>query len=435
MTTTFDLSITTFADILFRILPKTWTTRDVMLRNADGNLCLVHFGELSSKHIEEIESAAKELLSNYVDPSLGAVIAASELGEPDLREKARPFLVERDEKTIPILVVDRRIVGQDWSRLPAPGWRSPSAARIVFWSLKGGVGRSTALTVASVDLARRGNRVLVIDLDLEAPGLGSILLTDDLLQEFGVLDWYIEHARSADPEYLVSHMVSASPLSNLAGILHVAPAIGSLSKRHPENVIPKLGRAYLESSFDQSTTTFSDHTANLIKKLEEREQYDVILVDARAGLNETTAASFLGLGADVLIFAENTVQSFDGLRFLLAHLRVLPVTTNDDWRLRLKMVHAKAQPGSGKLFNDRSFELFSDFLYEEETDDIGFNFDIDDPDAPHVPWLVADDSRFRVFDPMSSRDQLSQDLYESTFGSFLKNLSGRLDGAAEPQVE
>ena len=42
-----------------------------------------------------------------------------------------------------------------------------------FYSFKGGVGRSMALANAAVELAKRGRRVLVVDFDLEAPGLDT----------------------------------------------------------------------------------------------------------------------------------------------------------------------------------------------------------------------------------------------------------------------
>jgi hypothetical protein len=42
---------------------------------------------------------------------------------------------------------------------------------ITFYSWKGGVGRTMALANTGVQLARKGNRVLMVDWDLEAPGL------------------------------------------------------------------------------------------------------------------------------------------------------------------------------------------------------------------------------------------------------------------------
>ena len=42
-----------------------------------------------------------------------------------------------------------------------------------FYSFKGGVGRTMALVNSAVTLALRGRRVLVVDFDVEAPGLDT----------------------------------------------------------------------------------------------------------------------------------------------------------------------------------------------------------------------------------------------------------------------
>lgn len=44
--------------------------------------------------------------------------------------------------------------------------------RVTFYSYKGGVGRSLTLLNVAAELRRRGKRVVVVDLDLEAPGIG-----------------------------------------------------------------------------------------------------------------------------------------------------------------------------------------------------------------------------------------------------------------------
>jgi len=44
-----------------------------------------------------------------------------------------------------------------------------------FYSFKGGVGRSMALMNVAYTLAGRGRHVLVVDMDLEAPGLSGFL--------------------------------------------------------------------------------------------------------------------------------------------------------------------------------------------------------------------------------------------------------------------
>src|SRR5437016_1288362 len=47
---------------------------------------------------------------------------------------------------------------------------------VTFYSFKGGVGRTMALLNAACILAGRGRRVLMIDFDLEAPGLTFLAL-------------------------------------------------------------------------------------------------------------------------------------------------------------------------------------------------------------------------------------------------------------------
>ena len=54
---------------------------------------------------------------------------------------------------LPAWVADRLTTDADWSRVAEP---TAGPARIVFYSIKGGVGRSTALAVAAWHLAERG---------------------------------------------------------------------------------------------------------------------------------------------------------------------------------------------------------------------------------------------------------------------------------------
>ena len=91
------------------------------------------------------------------------------------------------EKTIQIL--DRQITGQEWTRITALGMATP---RLVFHGIKGGVGRSTAIAMLAYHLAKKGKNVLLIDFDLESPGLSGLMLPPDLMAEFGIVDWFVE---------------------------------------------------------------------------------------------------------------------------------------------------------------------------------------------------------------------------------------------------
>src|SRR5689334_22030602 len=79
-----------------------------------------------------------------------------------------------------------------------------SAVWITFYSVRGGVGRSTTLALTALDLARRGHRVAVVDFDLESPGL-DILLTPEGKGEpnrpvVGVVDFLDARSQGRNPE-------------------------------------------------------------------------------------------------------------------------------------------------------------------------------------------------------------------------------------------
>jgi hypothetical protein len=56
------------------------------------------------------------------------------------------------------------------------------------------------------------------------------------------------------------------------------------------------------------------------------------------------------------------------------------------------------------------------------------NFPPSDLDAPHAPLVIRFDPSFVDFDPVHSRDQLSNGFYETSFRTFIDGLDRSLDG-------
>jgi hypothetical protein len=209
--------------------------------------------------------------------------------------------------------------------------------------------------------------------------------------------------------------------------------VGSQSDLNPQNVLGKIARAYVERIRENGTIiSLLDRTRELVSRLCQRSSYDVVFIDARAGLNEATAAALLGLGAEVLLFGVNSPQTFAGYRYLLAHLgRFRPEASgDDDWRYRLRMVHAKAHadPKSQEAFRTRTFDIFSDTIYdiEEGIEAEAFNFDYDDTTAPHYAWPILNDANYAEFDPLTKGDQFAQHAYDRTFGTFVSALREKI---------
>lgn len=157
---------------------------------------------------------------------------ASLFQNPDWHDTLVPACEDPDGNVYPELTVrllDRQIIGQD--RLHTTHERAPySPPRAVFYGLKGGVGRSTALAMLAYSLARAGKKVLLLDFDLESPGLSGLLLPADRVAGFGLVDWFIEDGVHHG-ESVLTDLVADSPLAeNTSGRIRVA---GSSDKGNP----------------------------------------------------------------------------------------------------------------------------------------------------------------------------------------------------------
>ena len=66
-----------------------------------------------------------------------------------------------------------------------------------FYSFKGGVGRTLALINVATQLAKQGKKVLLVDFDLEAPGIDSHF-EQNLAAKKGVLDFFHDYNHGFD---------------------------------------------------------------------------------------------------------------------------------------------------------------------------------------------------------------------------------------------
>src|SRR5438309_1920072 len=87
------------------------------------------------------------------------------------RVRARPLIESSTDTATPKIAANRR-KKPSGSIFSVPGTKTRLVVHVItFYSFKGGVGRTMALVNVAADLVRRGRKVLVVDFDLEAPGL------------------------------------------------------------------------------------------------------------------------------------------------------------------------------------------------------------------------------------------------------------------------
>ena len=440
-TVTFDNALSTFARLVSAQFGERALDDHRFVRDVDGRLTFLLLGPVDPEKARSLDSESRHVLGSYA--AVPVVASAGDLLDPSL---ADDFTVQEqvdvarpggDPEWRRVAVVDRRIVGQDW----ASGWREalPNVPPVLaFHSIKGGVGRSSAVAVLAAHQAGRGRNVLVVDLDLEAPGIGSLLMAREDLPQLGVLDWLVETSLRPEAETeLVQRCVGQSQLTRGRGAVDVLPALGRSAGEAPWTVVPKLGRGFIDHpglghSHLERVRRLVALTCN-----EGIRRYDVVLVDARAGLAESSAAALLGLDAEVLCFGVDGPVTQDGYRFLFSYLAGLDDAPGEhdpadrDWRSRFRMVHAKARAGADarRAFLERMYEVFVDAVYDaDDAADAGaerprvadaFSFDYDDEDAPHWAWPVAFDLALAEFDPRTHPDQLTSEFVDRAFGSFL----------------
>ena len=379
--------------------------------------------------LDAIVQALAERLGLHGFPAEHMVFFESDLRA--VKEGAPHFLLEDFSD---VTVVDRLATDTDWANI-APV--APGVPRIVFFSIKGGVGRSTALAVAAWSLAQAGKRVMVLDLDLESPGLSSSLLPNERRPDYGITDWLVEDLVGNGTAVFES-MVATSDLSH-DGDIYVVPAHG----RDPGEYVGKLGRAWMSKArADGSREPWSKRLNRLLDDLEKRWQPDVILIDSRAGIDEVASACITDLGAtSVLLFAIDGEQTWSGYSILFRHWHRTGVVR--EIRDRLQLVGAMIpEVGRAEYFDgllENAWDTFTELLYDEvppgEPADDHFSFDKSEVTAPHFPWSIHWHRGFAALRSIHSRFQrIEPTEVTAIFGPLVDGLHALTEGEGEHHV-
>ncbi|GAB3393547.1 ParA family protein [Azotobacter armeniacus] len=360
-------------------------------------------------------------------------------GSADWRLSRVPAPRAEDEENpaeIEVRVLDRQIIGQNWLRTKQND-EVAHPPRIVFYGLKGGVGRSTALAMLAYRLARNGKRVLLIDFDLESPGLSGLLLPAERVAGNGLVDWFLEDA-VGQGEIVLNDLLSDSPLAdNTPGSIRIAAAMGQGEQAY----LSKLARIYADVPSATGPQRFAQRMARIVEILEQRERPDVVLIDSRAGLHDVAAVAISGLATVALLFATDSEQTWQGYTQLFKHWNQHPSVLRDV-RERLAIVQAlfpeSDQQQRAERFVQRAYDLFAEHLYDQiepdaEPDPDAFSFAPNAADAPHFPFRVRWNARFQEFNPLAGREAGGMDDtdIELAFGPFFDKVIDSIAGLNE----
>jgi hypothetical protein len=413
-----------------RALPKS-DVAVVVLRDLYGCITIIIDGERGPQH-DALAAEIHAALGGY-SPGLDAVLQfRKDLIVPDVIFKAEDAIRLFDDRG-DVRLLERQVIEQDWMRAPLRKDPPTGPKRAVFFGIKGGVGRSTALAVMAWRLAQADKRVLIVDLDLESPGISSTLLPDAAVPDYGVVDWLVEDAIGQADDALLLDMIQPSPLvAQSAGEIRVVPSGGKKG-----DYLAKLSRAYMGGGAPGVYREFAERLDGMIGALEEREKPDVVLIDSRAGLHDDAAAVVTRLGAMAFLFAVNTAQTWHAYEILFKHWRDNPGIR--EIRQNLKMVSSMIPPKYRdeyeKEFREASYGLFQRHMYDEtptskdETpadERAAFNFDVKQEAAPHFPFGVYWNEALQAFDPVRRPGATPDDQVDSAYGGFVRGTAALL---------
>lgn len=190
---------------------------------------------------------------------------------------------------------------------------------VTFFSFKGGTGRTMALANVAWILASRGKRVLVVDWDLDSPGLHKFympFLDAELYHSTpGVVDIISEYARAATHSEARAadwHLPYARVLPHAISLDWTFPAGGTL------DIISagRRGRSYsaVLSGFDWDNFSYRLGGGLLFAAMREdmKRNYDYTLIDSRTGLSDVAGICTVRFPDTVVNCFTLSTQSIEG---------------------------------------------------------------------------------------------------------------------------
>jgi hypothetical protein len=283
---------------------------------------------------------------------------------------------------------------------------------VTFYSYRGGTGRTTALVNVAADLARRGRKVLLIDFNLDAPGLSSFdLLRPDTVCP-GLVEFVDEYLRLNHAPAVEDYVYQAKPFVDGSEGVRVMPA-GRCDEDY------WAARARIDW---QDLYAFHDGFL-LFEALKTQWQRafapDYVLIDAPSGINDTTAICTRQLpDAVVLIhaFAQGDGNSLTGIHRVLKDVFAESIAQGPR-RIDIHLVASKAPDLDGDE------DYLSSFLEPAGLDII---FDDSVTEIPHAPALLLGN---QVIIDKNQRSRLTRAYCHLTNAIIVGNCVQDADGA------
>jgi len=183
-----------------------------------------------------------------------------------------------------------------------------------FYSFKGGVGRTMALVNVAVHLVNLGRKVLLVDFDLEAPGLETFPALRPPRQTPGVVDFVSRYLATGEAPAVPEFLFQVNLSGTVAGQLSVMPA-GTRDGRYGK----RLNAINWEELYSEREgfLLFEDLKAQwrgVVKP-------DYVLIDSRTGHTDIGGICTRQLPDAVVVLFFPNEQNLQGLQAVVEDIR------------------------------------------------------------------------------------------------------------------
>jgi MinD-like ATPase involved in chromosome partitioning or flagellar assembly len=186
---------------------------------------------------------------------------------------------------------------------------------ITFYSFKGGVGRTLALVNIGAELARRGRKVLLVDFDLEAPGLETFARLRPPKPHPGIVEFVTEYERTMQAPDVREYIYEAPAVGKKGGRLWVMPAGRRDANYQAALINIDWNRLYGERD---GFLLFEDTKAQWKQEF----QPDYVLIDSRTGHTDVEGICTRQLADSVVLMFMPNEQNLIGLEGVCRAIRI-----------------------------------------------------------------------------------------------------------------
>lgn len=287
---------------------------------------------------------------------------------------------------------------------------------ITFYSYKGGTGRSMHLANIAWILASNGKRVLVVDWDLEAPGLHRyfrpFLVDKDLIASEGLIDlmWaFTDAAMTPVPEAERAHGWHEAYVDLLPYTVAVRWSF------QPPGRLDLLPAGRQDKSYSRRVNSFNwqnfyDRLGGGVfleaLKAQMRKEYDYVLIDSRTGVSDTAGVCTVQMPDTIVACFTANGQSIEGCASVIESIRaqwgeydsrssvsrrVVPVLTRIDSSEQEKL-------DARRVIAHQKFDLYVAEIAHDELEDYWRDIEV-----PYIPWYSYEETLAVFVDKYKAR--------------------------------